>query len=145
MTHQPSRDLKYIYLRAAHFQRHSPHHTTDSGCGCGFARRVDTSFLSRENVFTRFFFIDFLGPIGYVHSTGYNSVSSPTPPNITLPSPTVFHRLRNDLAIESMAVKEPSSTPSLASVICRSLAYSNTLSGYNVQVFLESGVVHEIT
>ncbi|CAA7035318.1 unnamed protein product [Microthlaspi erraticum] len=43
-----------------------------------------------------------------------------------------------------MAVKEPSSTPSLASVICLSLAYSNTLSSYNVQVFIETVVVHEI-
>ncbi|KAF2596612.1 hypothetical protein F2Q68_00011655 [Brassica cretica] len=73
---------------------------------------------------------------------------APPPPSLVLPTPTVSHRRnKNDLAIE----KPPSSTASLsselASVICPSLAYANTLffssSGYNVQVFVEDNESEE--
>ncbi|KAL1210121.1 Small ribosomal subunit protein bS21c [Cardamine amara subsp. amara] len=89
-------------------------------------------------------FISFISP--------FKSQTKPTPPpNLTLPSPTSSHRRRNDLAIESMTVEESSSNASslsseLASVICPSLAYSNTLffsSGYNVQVFVEDNESEE--
>ncbi|CAN8266282.1 unnamed protein product [Cochlearia groenlandica] len=78
---------------------------------------------------------------------------TPPPPNLTLPNPpSVSHRRRNDLAVESTAIDESSSSTSslsseLASVICPSLAYSNTLffssSGYNVQVFVEDNESEE--
>ncbi|KAF8100931.1 hypothetical protein N665_0214s0090 [Sinapis alba] len=90
-------------------------------------------------------FISFISP--------FKSHTKPTPPpSLTLPTPTVSHnRRRNDLAIESMAVDEPSSNATLsselASVICPSLAYANTLffssSGYNVQVFVEDNESEE--
>ncbi|KAG2316304.1 hypothetical protein Bca52824_019426 [Brassica carinata] len=85
-------------------------------------------------------FISFISP--------FKSQTKPTPPpNLTLPTPTVSHRRRNDLAIESMPVDEPSLSSELASVICPSLAYSNTLffssSGYNVQVFVEDNESEE--
>ncbi|ESQ32764.1 hypothetical protein EUTSA_v10004988mg [Eutrema salsugineum] len=88
-------------------------------------------------------FISFISPFK-------SQTKATPPPNLTLPTPTVSHRRRNDLAIESMAVEEPSSTASLSSeissVICPSLAYSNTLffsSGYNVQVFVEDNESEE--
>ncbi|KAL0717874.1 hypothetical protein Bca4012_067196 [Brassica carinata] len=85
-------------------------------------------------------FISFISP--------FKSQTKPTPPpSLTLPTPTVSHRRRNDLAIESMPVDEPSLSSELASVICPSLAYSNTLffssSGYNVQVFVEDNESEE--
>ncbi|KAF8083653.1 hypothetical protein N665_0759s0004 [Sinapis alba] len=76
----------------------------------------------------------------------FKSQTKPTPPppsSLTLPTPTVSRK--NDLATE-----EPPSTASLsselASVICPSLAYSNTLffsPGYNVQVFVEDNESEE--
>ncbi|KAJ0230126.1 Ribosomal protein S21 family protein [Hirschfeldia incana] len=74
----------------------------------------------------------------------------PPPPSLTLPTPpTVSHnRRKNDLAIEEPPSNSTASLSSeLASVICPSLAYSNTLffssSGYNVQVFVEDNESEE--
>ncbi|KAG2301533.1 hypothetical protein Bca4012_059782 [Brassica carinata] len=73
---------------------------------------------------------------------------TPPPPNLTLPTPTtVSHRRKNDLAIEEPPSTNASLSSELASVICPSLAYSNTLffssSGYNVQVFVEDNESEE--
>ncbi|CAH8388424.1 unnamed protein product [Eruca vesicaria subsp. sativa] len=74
---------------------------------------------------------------------------TPPPPSLTLPTPTLSNRQKNNLSIQELP--PPSSTASLsselASVICPSLAYSNTLffssSGYNVQVFVEDNESEE--
>ncbi|KAJ4888271.1 Ribosomal protein S21 family protein [Raphanus sativus] len=74
---------------------------------------------------------------------------SPPPPSLTLPTTqTVSHnRRKNDLAVEEPPSTTASLSSELASVICPSLAYSNTLffssPGYNVQVFVEDNESEE--
>ncbi|CAH8383390.1 unnamed protein product [Eruca vesicaria subsp. sativa] len=67
---------------------------------------------------------------------------TPPPPNLTLPTPTLSHKQRNNLSID-----DPPPSSNNASVICPSLAYANTLffssSGYNVQVFVEDNESEE--
>ncbi|XP_010556278.1 PREDICTED: uncharacterized protein LOC104825617 [Tarenaya hassleriana] len=91
-------------------------------------------------------FISFISP--YKSQT-----KAPPPQNLPLPSPAVSQRRRDDLALASMVAEEPTSADSpaslsseLASVICPSLAYANTLffsSGYNVQVLVDENEPEE--
>ncbi|KAJ4865780.1 Ribosomal protein S21 family protein [Raphanus sativus] len=76
---------------------------------------------------------------------------TPPPPSLTLPTTqTVSHnRWKNDISPSRSLLPPPLLSPpsSRTSVICPSLAYSNTLffssSGYNVQVFVEDNESEE--